>query len=75
MSGGWATVQPELREIIERVCTPAEIEVLKLKALGYGRRRMSSILDVSDSAIRDRMRSAERKIRLEVAALRGITKR
>ena len=73
--GGWSTVSPELRDVIERVCTPAEIDALKLKALGYGRRRMGVVLGISDSAVRDRLRSAERKIRAEVAAMRGITPR
>lgn len=65
----------ELREIIERVCTPAEIQVLKLKAAipGIGRRRIAELLGgISDSAVRDRLWNAERKIREEVAAMRGI---
>ena len=65
-------VPPDLRKIIERVCTEREIEVLKLKAAGYGRRRMALILGLSESAIRSRLTSADRKIRAEVAAMRGV---
>lgn len=68
----WETVAPELRQVIERVCTPAEIEALKLKAAGYGRRRAALVLRISESALRDRMNSARRKVEAEVAAMRGI---
>lgn len=75
----WQSLPPDLRAIIERVCTPAEIEVLKLKAtIGpggreYGRRRIAQILHVSDTTVRDRLRNAERKIQSEIAAMRGIS--
>jgi DNA-binding CsgD family transcriptional regulator len=72
MKGGWEGISRDLREIIERVCSAKEIEVLKLKAAGAGRRRMALVLDISESAVRDRLSSAERKVRREVAALRGI---
>lgn len=70
--GGWSTLDPQLRDIIERVCTPREVEALKLKHVGYGRRRMALVLGISDTAVRDRLRAAEKKIRGEVAAMRGI---
>lgn len=68
----WSTISPELRELIERTCTEREIEALKLKAAGYGRRATALSLNISESAVRDRLRSAERKIRAEVAAMRGV---
>jgi DNA-binding CsgD family transcriptional regulator len=68
----WSTISPELREIIERVCTAAEVEVLKLKASGYGTRRTALVVGISRSAVIDRLRSAERKIMQEVAAQRGV---
>ena len=71
----WNGVPPELREVIERVCTEKEIEVLKIKASmpNAGRRTIAAMLGISDASVRDRQRSAERKIRQEVAAMRGIT--
>jgi DNA-binding CsgD family transcriptional regulator len=56
----WATY-PD-RAIAERVCTPKELEVLKYKALGYGRRRGSLVLGISTDAWRDRQANALRKI-------------
>lgn len=73
----WNGVDPELRKLIESVCTEAELEVLKIKAAypNAGRRTIAAMLDISDSSVRDRLRSAERKIRQEVAAQRGIVPR
>ena len=70
----WNGVDPELRKIIERCCTQKEIEVLKIKAAypNAGRRTIAAMLGISDASVRDRLRSAERKIRQEVAAQRGI---
>jgi DNA-binding CsgD family transcriptional regulator len=67
----WATIPPELREIIERACTPREIEALKLRAAGYGIRRIARALDLDPSTVRARLNRAERKIRAETAAQRG----
>jgi DNA-binding CsgD family transcriptional regulator len=67
-----STVPPELRELIERACTPKEVEVMQLKAQGYGKARMARILGISEEAVRDRMRRAVRKVRAEAAAQRGV---
>lgn len=67
----WETVDPALRAIIERVCTRAEIDMLKLIAEGHSERSAARRLDLSRSTARDRLASAERKIRAEVAAMRG----
>lgn len=65
----------ELWEIIRAVCTEPEIELLELLAEhpSWGMRSAAKELGISLTTARDRHRSAERKIRQEVAARRGIT--
>lgn len=58
--------------------TVKELEVLKLKAAGMGRRLIAETLSrsgerVGESAVRDRLRSASLKIRQEWAARRGVS--
>jgi DNA-binding CsgD family transcriptional regulator len=74
MSGrGWGNVDhPELLVIMERVCTPKQIECLKLKSTGHGAKRSALILGCDESTVRGHLRAAERRIREEVAAQRGI---
>jgi DNA-binding CsgD family transcriptional regulator len=67
-----STVPPALRELIERACTPKEVEVMQLKAQGYSKRGMANILGISEEAVRDRMRRAVRKVKEEAAAQRGV---
>jgi DNA-binding CsgD family transcriptional regulator len=55
-----------MRELISEVCTPKQIEALKLKASGLGCRRIARVLDVSTTSVRDRLQGAERRI---IAAL------
>ena len=59
-------VNASTRALVERVCTEAEVEVLKLKARGWGRRRIARMLAISDTAVRDRIRNAQRKLEREV---------
>lgn len=74
MSGrGWEGTDPRLIEIIERVCTPRQIEALKLRAIGAGAKRIGLALDIDESAARGLLRRAERAVRAEVAAQRGVT--
>jgi DNA-binding CsgD family transcriptional regulator len=69
---GWSTLDPELRAIAERVLTARQLDALKLKAGGMGRRRIAVALGISEAAVRDRLAAAARKIREEVAAMRGV---
>lgn len=63
VADGWPeSVAPDLRALAERVLTPAQLEAYKLVARGYGRRRISVILGISTSAVRDRVNAAERKL-------------
>jgi DNA-binding CsgD family transcriptional regulator len=62
----WEGVDPRLRALIERVCTTKEIEVLKLKAAGYGLRPMARILGISRSSVRSRLDAASQKIAKEL---------
>lgn len=74
MSGrSWEGVDPELREVIERVCSPRQIEALKLKAAGAGAKRIGLALGVDESAARGLLRRASRRIQAEIAAQRGVS--
>lgn len=68
----WSSVDPDMRKIIERTCTAKQIEALKLKADGFGLRRIAQVLGITKEAVRSRLDSAELLIRKEVAAMRGI---
>jgi DNA-binding CsgD family transcriptional regulator len=69
---GWDGVAPELREIIERVCTPRQIDALKLVNAGAGARRIGLALGIDESAARGLLARARRRIQAEVAAQRGV---
>lgn len=58
----WDALSPELRELAARVCTEKELEALKLKAAGYGERRIAIVLNISRTSVRDRLRNGERKL-------------
>ena len=49
-----------------RVCTPGQIEALKLREAGLGYRRMAPILGISWEAVRDRIARAEDAIEREM---------
>lgn len=63
---GWSTVPPEVREVAERVCTPAQLEALKLVGEGYGYKRAARMLGVTTGAVRDRLNGAYLKIQREL---------
>jgi DNA-binding CsgD family transcriptional regulator len=67
----WSSVDPDLRKIIERVCTPKQIEALKLKADGFGLQRIAQVLGITKESVRSRLDSAALRIRTEAAAMRG----
>lgn len=54
-------LERELWDLAARVCTPAELEALRLhEQVGY--RRMAVILGITFDAARDRVRRAEAKL-------------
>jgi DNA-directed RNA polymerase specialized sigma24 family protein len=55
-----------MRELIERVCTPRQVDVLKLQAHGYGTRRIAAILGVSRQAIKSRLEIARKRVEREL---------
>jgi transcriptional regulator len=55
-------LSPEFREIAEAVCTPHQLDVLKLKAGGMGYRMIALWLGVTREAVRDTHRRAELNI-------------
>jgi DNA-binding CsgD family transcriptional regulator len=69
---GWGDTPPELRELIERVCTPRQVEAMKLVAVGAGAKRIGLALGVDESSARALLRRARRNVQAEVAAQRGI---
>lgn len=69
----WRDLNPSLRAVAERVCTEAQLEVLKLKAGGMGFRAIGLALGITREAARDRFCRAELNIRQEIAAMRNIT--
>lgn len=62
-------VSHSTRAFVESVCTPAEVEVVKLKAWGYGYRKGSVVLGCSVSAMRNRWRRAQEKLLAEQCRL------
>lgn len=62
----WSPTPPELREVIDRVCTPEEADVVRLYEQGCGYRRMASILGISRDTARNRFQRAIAKLRAEV---------
>lgn len=63
-------IAPEWRLLIERVCTPRQVDVMKLKAHGYGRRRIARILGISEGSVADRQRKASLRIQNELDRMR-----
>lgn len=51
-----------LRPVAERVCTPRELEVVKLRCRGLSWRSVALVLGISRAAARDRWQRAARKI-------------
>ena len=66
-------IDPCLWEVIERVCTPAQQEVLALYRPGVvGFRQVAMMLGVTREAVQDRYQRAAKNIQREVRAMRGI---
>lgn len=59
----WQGIDDELRAVIERVCTPRQVEVLKLYAQGLGHKRVAATLGVSTKTAREHLEAASRRIR------------
>lgn len=60
---GWDTIPPHVRAAARAVCTPEEIDVLKLSAIGFGYRRIGRALGIDRDTARNRLERASRKIR------------
>lgn len=58
----WAELDKETRALVESVLTARELDAVKLHNAGYGTRMIAQSLGVDRSTIRDRLKSAERKI-------------
>lgn len=56
------------KRIIETVCTPAELEAVKLRCEGLSDRRISHALGISRTTVRDRLNRAAAKIRAATGA-------
>lgn len=72
---GWhPSTAPELRELVERALVdwPKQLEVVRLKSWDIGWRRIGLVLGVDESTARRHFQRAERRIRAELAAQRGV---
>ena len=58
----WEAVDPELRAKIEQRCTAKQVDALRLRAHGYGARRIARILGISPAAVKDRVQAAELRL-------------
>lgn len=58
--------------MIERVCTPKQIDVVRLRARNYSWDRIGLVLDRDESTVRAHWKAATKNIRREVAAMRGV---
>jgi DNA-binding CsgD family transcriptional regulator len=58
----WENIEHELRAVAEEVCTPAELEALKLHEAGVAYRATAAILGISWSTARERVQNAQRKL-------------
>ena len=59
----WDRLSPELRALIEEVCTEKQINVLKLKAAGVSTRGIARVLDVDPVTVRGHLERAYKRIR------------
>lgn len=64
---GWHHVDPTIREVAESVCTPQQLDALKLLSHGYGSKRSARILGVSRDAVRYRIEAGSLRIEKELA--------
>ena len=62
----WDAVEPEIRAVALRVCTPDQIDVLKLYSEGHGYRVIGRTLGISKDTARGRLEAATKRIREEV---------
>jgi DNA-directed RNA polymerase specialized sigma24 family protein len=60
----WEAVDPAIRAMAARVCTPPQLEALKLWEDGLGYRRIASKIGISTSSARDRIHRALAAIEL-----------
>ena len=59
----WDAVSPEVRAAAKVTCSPEEIDVLRLSAIGYGYRAIGRALGIDRDTARNRLERASRKIR------------
>ncbi len=58
----WSTLPPAVRQIAEEVCTPKQLEALKLWDGNAGYGRIALMLGVDKSTVRDRVKRGLQKI-------------
>jgi DNA-directed RNA polymerase specialized sigma24 family protein len=58
----WRSIDPRVREIAERTCTPKQLDALKLRAEGLGYKTVARVLNLDVSSTRDRIQRAERRL-------------
>jgi DNA-binding CsgD family transcriptional regulator len=58
----WADLDPRFQHAAERVLNDRELEALKMSEDGMGYWQIATHLDLHRSTVRDRIRSARRKV-------------
>lgn len=58
----WETMPPDFRALAERVCTPRELDVLRLRAQGMGTWRIAAVLGISGYTVKNLRRNADMKM-------------
>lgn len=60
---GWNALDPELRELAERILTRRQLDTLKLHACGAGYDRIARVLGISRTTARGHLDAALTKLR------------
>jgi len=63
----WDAIPQEVRAAALAVCTPEEIDVMRLSAIGFGYRKIGRALGIDRDTARNRLERASRKIRDHLA--------
>lgn len=69
--GGWSDKPAEFWAHAEKICTPRELEVLKLRAEGKSTYRVASVLGISGTRVKQLRARAQDKLCADLPAPTG----
>lgn len=58
----WRDLEPELRALAVEALTAKQLDAWKLELAGYGARTIGQMLDLSKTAVTDRLAAAHRRL-------------